>query len=375
MLGPAADRRKNAKRNEARRGAQGGGASPNTPKESLPKKDHRKDAAGAVQVGRLESYVGTLSSRNRPGTQRRLLPGSCSTLPTVSRAHLVIHHRLAPAKVNLGLHVLRRRADGFHEIETVLLPIGWADALTAEAADTLALTCSDPDLPEGPGNLVWQAAEALAEVARVGQGASIHLDKRVPYGAGLGSGSSDAAATLRLLGDLWQTALPEDEIHRLAADLGSDVPFFLLGGPAHATGRGEVLAPLTATGPPDGEPYRCPFELVVAVPPVPVNTGTAYGWVTPRDTGRPDLAAAVRSNDLDRWQRELVNDFEAPVAERFPEVQAALEALRRGGAGYAALSGSGSAVVGAFERKGAAETSAEVLREAGCRVWTELAGA
>ncbi|MDX1419144.1 MAG: 4-(cytidine 5'-diphospho)-2-C-methyl-D-erythritol kinase, partial [Rubricoccaceae bacterium] len=153
-------------------------------------------------------------------------------------------HADAPAKINLGLHVLRRRADGFHDVETVLVPIGWADGLTARPAPGLRFTCSDPALPTDDGNLVVRAARALAGWAGVAPAAALHLAKRVPYGAGLGSGSSDAAHTLRLLARLWGLDVPADALHGLAAGLGSDVPFFLGDGPALATGRGEVLTPL-----------------------------------------------------------------------------------------------------------------------------------
>jgi 4-diphosphocytidyl-2-C-methyl-D-erythritol kinase len=272
----------------------------------------------------------------------------------------------APAKVNLGLHVFRRRADGYHDVETVMLPIGWADALTAAPAERLSLTCSDPTLPTDDGNLVVRAAKALAAWGGIAPEAALLLDKRVPYGAGLGSGSSDAAHTLRLLAGLWGLRISEGELHALAAGLGSDVPFFLLGEAALATGRGDVLAPLRGA---DGTPYHLPFALVVAVPPVHVATAEAYRLVTPHDHGRPDLAALVRSNDLDRWRRALVNDFEASVLARHPEVAAAKAVLLGEGAGYAALSGSGAAVFGVFEDAAAAERAVGMLRSEGCRVW------
>ena len=122
--------------------------------------------------------------------------------------HPPVPSRRAPAKVNLGLHVLRRRPDGFHDLATVFVPIGWADVVTAEPAPTVTLTTDDPALPTDGTNLVVRAADALAAWARQPAGARLHLDKRVPYGAGLGGGSSDAAATLGLLVDLWGLDLP-----------------------------------------------------------------------------------------------------------------------------------------------------------------------
>ena len=277
--------------------------------------------------------------------------------------------RPAPAKLNLGLHVLRRRRDGFHDLETVFLPIDWADEVGAAPADGLSLSTTDPALPTDDGNLVVQAAQALAAHAGVEARARLRLDKRVPYGAGLGSGSSDAAATLRLLADLWALDVPERDLHALALGLGSDVPFFLDGRPALATGQGERLEPLLD---PDGAPYRCPFWLVVAVPDVHVSTAEAYRLVTARDRDRPALAAAVASNDLGRWRAEVVNDFQAPVEAAYAEIAGVRHALAEGGAGYTSLSGSGSAVFGAFEREADAHTTATALD--GCRVWVEPPG-
>ncbi len=275
--------------------------------------------------------------------------------------------RDAPAKLNLGLRVLRRRPDGYHDLETAFLPVGWADRLTAQSADALALACSDPALPTDASNLVVRAALALARHAAVEPRAALTLDKRVPYGAGLGGGSSDAAAALRLCADLWRLDAPERDLHALAAGLGSDVPFFLVGAPAVATGRGERLVPLAHD---DGTPWRCPFALVVAVPGVHVSTAEAYALVVPDDRPRPDLRAAILSDDLARWRRDVANDFEAPICARHPAIARARDALRDAGAGYAAMSGSGSAVFGAFEDAARARDAAERLA-ATCRVWTD----
>ena len=275
-------------------------------------------------------------------------------------------HGCAPAKLNLGLHVLRRRDDGFHDIETVMVPINWADHLTAALAEHLTLTCSDPALPTDDGNLVMRAALALAEWANITPRAALHLDKHVPYGAGLGSGSSDAAATLRLLTQLWDLEVPAPVLQEIAATLGSDVPFFLEKGLALATGRGEVLEPLLDG---EGAAYDCPFTWVVAVPPIHVPTGEAYGFITPQAVDRPSLRPIVQSNNLKRWRMALVNDFEAPILARYPAIGRVRERLLEEGAGYAALSGSGAAVFGAFEESEVARHAAHVLAQEGARVW------
>ena len=274
----------------------------------------------------------------------------------------------AAAKVNLGLHVLRRRPDGFHDLATAFLPVGWADRLSGRLGPEIALTTSDPGLSTDASNLVVRAALALRQWAGdPALGATLHLEKHVPYGAGLGGGSSDAAAALRLLADLWSLDVPEADLREIALGLGSDVPFFLEGVAAHGTGRGERLVPLLDD---DGQPYRCPFWLVVAVPDVHVSTADAFALVTPDDRDRPDLAAAVTSDDLARWRAEVTNDFQAPVEAAHPEVRAAREALRDAGAAHAVLSGTGAAVVGVFEGEASAEEAGRSLATT-CRVWIE----
>lgn len=273
----------------------------------------------------------------------------------------------APAKINLGLHVLQRRTDGYHDIETVFLRIPWADRLGVCEADRLELTCSNGALPTDRTNLCLAAAYRLADAYGVDGGASLHLEKHLPHGAGLGGGSSDAAATLRLLNQLWCLDAPEAHLHDLAAEIGSDVPFFLGPPAAYATGRGEVLSPLH--GAVGDEPYHFPFVLVVVVPPVHVSTAEAYRTVRPRAEGRPNLRAVVVSNDLARWRAGLVNDFEKPVFEAHPAISEVKMMLVEAGAGYASLSGSGSAVYGVFEEEEAAQAAARAALRGGHRVW------
>jgi len=274
--------------------------------------------------------------------------------------------RSAPAKINLGLHVLRRRGDGYHDLETVFLRIGWADVLQVSPDDSLRFSCSDPALPIDESNLCVRAARLLADHAGLLPSAAIHLEKTVPYGAGLGGGSSDAAATLVLLDALWNLGLEASSLHALATRLGSDVPFFLGPTAAYGTGRGERLAPLVDAA---GAPYRSPFTFVVVKPDVAVSTADAYRWIVPNETARPDLRTLVASNDLDRWRCDLVNDFEAPVFERYPVLQSVRDGLREDGAGYAAMSGSGSAVFGVFESAEAARISATRWTQAGFHGW------
>ena len=264
----------------------------------------------------------------------------------------------APAKINLGLHVLRQRPDGYHDVETILHRIDWADTITAAPADALSLTCSDPSLPTDRDNLCLQAAHRLAAACDVPTGAELHLEKQVPYGAGLGSGSSDAAATLRLLARLWDVDPTSETLQEIGRTIGADVPFFLQDAPAaYATGRGDTLSPLSK----DGGPYRLPFSLLVAVPLVEVATPWAYDQVTPAEANRPDLRRLVLSNDLSRWGQVLTNDFEAPVAAAEPAVDATRAALQETDAACVSLSGSGSAVYGLFEETAAARAALQSL--------------
>lgn len=279
----------------------------------------------------------------------------------------LILEQTAPAKINLGLHVLRKRSDGYHDLETVFLRIGWADRLRVASADDLRMTCSDPTLPTDDRNLCMQAAHLLEKTYAVDQGATIHLEKIVPHGAGLGGGSSDAATTLLLLNELWQLHLPTAALHPLAAQLGSDVPFFLESAAAYGTGRGEVLTALLH--PTTQEPYRLPYPLVVIVPDVHVSTADAYRNVRPHAVDRPDLRMLVGSNDLAAWRTTLVNDFEASVFAQYPLLATRKQDLLNQGARYAVMSGSGSALFGVFPDEATAQRAQAAFADRSMRTW------
>jgi len=276
------------------------------------------------------------------------------------------------AKVNLGLRILDRRADGFHELRTVFQTISLADRLTVgyEPADAVEveLRCSRPEL-ETDENLAARAARELLSRLGVGGTVRIDLDKRIPYGAGLGGGSSDAGAVLLALEQLIEPTPPGATLHEAACVLGSDVPFFLFGGRAVGVGRGEEVYPLP-------DPART--WMVVLEPAVAVSTAEAYrklaaarGGALTHDRKRLILssfcvgfrAPAGGGPDADA---DWANDFEETVFDSLPALQPLKQRLREAGAARALLSGSGSALFGMFgSREGAMRAKRSLESEAG----------
>jgi 4-diphosphocytidyl-2-C-methyl-D-erythritol kinase len=225
------------------------------------------------------------------------------------------------AKINWSLRITGKRADGFHDLETVFQTISLHDELTFRDADALSLTCDDPSIPIDDTNLVVRAAQLLGAPPL-----AIELRKRVPAGGGLGGGSSNAAATLLALGS------GHPDLPTLALSLGSDVPFFLLGGTAYATGRGEVLTPL---------PSRAGVPLLLLLPEERVLTKDAFARNT-RYSEPLGLDAYARGYE------SYTNDFEEPVFAMLPRLRDLKARLYDGGAMWASMTGSGSTIVGAF---------------------------
>jgi 4-diphosphocytidyl-2-C-methyl-D-erythritol kinase len=252
------------------------------------------------------------------------------------------------AKINLTLRVHGRRADGYHEIETVFQTVTLRDQLTFAARDDgrLELVCDAPiDIPCDESNLVHRAGVALRERYRVRRGARITLEKKIPAGGGLGGGSSNAAAALLGLARLWEIEIDRHALAEIGASLGADVPFFLSGGTALGTGRGADIHPL-ADAPPK--------QLLVVTPRVKVSTAEAY-----KSLNAHALTKAVSPVNLtvSRLQAEisgslqaaLCNDFEPVVYRLYPEIERARDALTAAGASGVLLSGSGASVFGLFE--------------------------
>jgi len=242
-----------------------------------------------------------------------------------------------PAKVNLFLEVLGRRADGYHEVATLLLAIDLFDELDFRPAPTgdLSLTCDVPELLTGPENLVLTAARRLREETGFAGGATVRLTKRIPWAAGLGGGSSDAAATLAGLNELWKLGLSSAALARIGAEIGSDVPFFLNGPAAWCTGRGEMVTPVAVGR---------PFDLVLAKPSVGLATADVYRRV--RTPANPVDGSAVKdalaAGDVDALGKVLFNRLQEPAFELAPTVADAERRMRSAGAAGVLMSGSGS---------------------------------
>lgn len=265
----------------------------------------------------------------------------------------------APAKVNLTLTVGDRRPDGYHDVSTVMQAVGLYDTLIlTHGAAGLTLTCTDPAVPADATNLVLRAADRFFEETKLPvPDLHLHLRKRIPSQAGLGGGSSDAAAVLRALQTLYAPDISDGRLETLAARLGSDVPFFIRGGTQLATGRGEVVSPLS--------PLTAGWFVVVK-PDEGYSTAEMYrrldepGSVLVRNSRY--MQDAVAANNVHAVAVELHNSFER-VVPKDSSLRTIKDALRAQGALGTLLSGSGSAVFGLFDDQSAAAAAAEALKK------------
>jgi 4-diphosphocytidyl-2-C-methyl-D-erythritol kinase len=253
------------------------------------------------------------------------------------------------AKINRSLEVLGVRPDGFHELRTVFQSIALHDTIAIRAVSgAFQLTCDDPTCPADRSNLIWRAAEQVWKAAGrrgVPRDVSIQLTKRIPLQAGLGGGSSDAAAALRAFGRLWR--VKPDRVRAIGSSLGADVPYFFEGGTALGLDRGDLLFPLV----------DAPRTWVVLViPPFGVSTREAFAWWD-RDGARRRQASAGR----------MTNDLQAVVAKRHPAIGRLVRALERAGASQAAMTGAGSAVFGLFSTRSGAQRAASLVSKRGSR--------
>lgn len=266
-------------------------------------------------------------------------------------------HLNAYAKVNLGLNVLARREDGFHEVETVLHTVALHDEIfIREQGEGITVIADTEGIPTGPDSLLYRAAAMLREQHGVKRPVEIEVRKRIPVAAGLGGGSADAAMTLIGLTHLWKLRLDGRELASLASRLGSDVPFFLSGGAAVAYGRGERVQRL---------PALPTMWVVLARPRFPVYTEWAYRQIRPEEiTWRPDIAQlvdAIRRRDVAAVGRLIGNTFEEVITARHPIVGELKAQILRGEAYGASMTGTGPAVYGLMANEAAARRVAEAL--------------
>ena len=254
------------------------------------------------------------------------------------------------AKLNLGLLLLRKRLDGYHDIATVFQQIGLYDKMTFRKTDQdIQITCSNPDIPVDERNLVWKAYQAARSRFQLEYGLQVHIEKHIPAGGGLGGGSSNAATTLHAIRCFSSNAMSDADLQELAAEIGSDVSFFLIGGTAFGTGRGEKLRPIQI-------PVN--FWVVLLFPDLHVSTAWAYQHAKIALTNEEKLtkfSALFEQFSLHAFKGLLVNELESVVFERHPQLRTYKAQLYEKGAFYAGMSGSGSTLFGLFQRSQTAE--------------------
>ena len=286
--------------------------------------------------------------------------------------------RLAsPCKINLLLNVLGKRADGFHELETVMQSLPLADELELQLEpEGIHLTCDSPSLSAGPENLVFQAATSFLSYAEIQEGARIHLQKKIPLEAGLGGGSSNAATTLLGLNQLHGNPLSREALHNIAASIGSDIPFFLEAGPAMATGRGEHIMRLPAF------PALQNRGLLLIHPGFGIATPWAYRELSKYPetlNGKPGLAERLihqlQDPDLAAAGALLFNSLEKPALKKYPLLAMFQSFLKSNGSKAVLMSGSGTATFAITSSLQAAEVLGDLFKkEFGKTHWTAVMG-
>lgn len=269
------------------------------------------------------------------------------------------------AKINLGLRITGTRADGYHELHTIFQGIDLADTLACVARKgPFRIVCRAPGVPLDRSNLVWRAAEMLwSAAARSGEprDTTVTIQKRIPLRAGLGGGSSDAAAALLALRSLWKLRMADEHLRAIARRLGADVSYFLVGGTALGLGRGDEVYPLA-------ELPR--WWVALAFPDFDVSTADAYAWWDADVAAAPSSITAPVSYLPGTWLGRsipLVNELEPAVARRYPQVIRLRDALGARGALMTGMSGSGSTVFGLFKEARGAAAAAQALRRSGVR--------
>ena len=273
------------------------------------------------------------------------------------------------AKVNLTLEVFGKRADGYHALRSVVMPVSLSDTLDIETTDDGSITSDtgyDDDLCVKAARVLRQCQDVRHETKDVRLGAAIRVTKRIPAGGGLGGGSADAAAVLRALNELWILDLSREELAEVGAQVGSDVPALVLGGPVIMEGRGEKVSPLS-----DLQPST--FNLVLLNPGVHSSTKEVYAACEARpldgENATEKMVAALRAGDLGKIAVALMNDLQPPAVRQHPEIADALVSLRTAGVVGAMMSGSGSSVFGLVENEADARRISSEMNARGYKAW------
>ncbi|MGM8215715.1 4-(cytidine 5'-diphospho)-2-C-methyl-D-erythritol kinase [Bacillaceae bacterium W0354] len=264
----------------------------------------------------------------------------------------------APAKINLTLDVLRKREDGYHEVEMILTTIDLSDRLILEKTDhqRIEIVSENRFVPSDARNLAYQAAERFREKFQIKSGVKISIEKQIPVAAGLAGGSSDAAATLRGMNRLFEVNASINELQQVGAEIGSDIPFCVMGGTALAKGRGEILQPL---------PSPPPCWVVLAKPTIGVSTKSVYGKLNLNEISHPNTdqaISALKEQNLDLLCLSLGNVLEPVTSSMHPEVQRIKEQMVRSGANGVLMSGSGPTVYALVKQQSRAERVYNSLR-------------
>ena len=242
------------------------------------------------------------------------------------------------AKINIGLNIIEKRTDGYHNIESIFYPVSIHDILEINLADAFDFTTSGLTiLGSNDNNLIVKAFRLMQQKYNV-PNVAIHLHKQIPMGAGLGGGSSDAATTLLGLNELFNLNLPFEQLESLALELGSDCPFFIRNTPRYVTGRGEIMTPVDLD--------LSQYYISVINPEIHISTQEAYAGIQPQPAAF-DLTCAIK-RPIDQWTDEIKNDFELSVFENHPDLYKIKQNLYKSGALYAAMTGSGSTIYGIF---------------------------
>jgi 4-diphosphocytidyl-2-C-methyl-D-erythritol kinase len=263
-------------------------------------------------------------------------------------------------KINLGLHVIHKREDGFHNIESVFYPVNWCDVLEIieGGSQPFDLTISGLEVKGDPEkNLCYKAWKLLSNDFKL-PNLRVYLHKVLPMGAGLGGGSSDAAFTLKMINELCNLGLSTEKLVGYAAQIGSDCAFFIHNQPMLATGKGEILVPFDVN--------LSGYKIVIAMPNVSVGTAEAYSWIKPKVPA--NKLVDVLNAPIQTWNSTLINDFEIPVIEHYPIIGQIKETLKLNGAIYTSMSGSGAAVFALFEKNTPLNLNFDPLK---VLIWTE----